>query len=114
MIFRFRASTDVPVLFLFAAAFVSALLSPNDIGYQLKGAGMIGVALTLYFLGEPRAPWTFLAFIGGAIITLFAQWENPLQRTIGIASQLAIGLIGFVWCAQILTRPDRALHDARD
>lgn len=104
----FRVRADVPVLFLCAAALAGAMISPNDLGYRLKGAGMVLAALTLYFLGRPRAPRTFLAFVGAAAITLFAKWEDPWQRTIGIASQLAVGALGFVWCARLLTRPDRA------
>ena len=104
----FRARTDAPVIFLFAAALAGTLLSPNDIGYRLKGAGMVAAGLTLYFLGQPRAPRKFLTFIVAAAITLFAQWEDPLQRTIGVTSQLAVSALGFVWCAHLLTRPHRA------
>lgn len=104
----FRMRTDAPVIMLFAAALVGALLSPNDLAYRIKGGGMVAAALTLYFLGQPRAPRTFLAFVGAAAITLFAHWEDPWQRTIGVASQLAVAAIGFVWCALLLTRADRA------
>ncbi len=104
----FSARTDAPVLLLFAAAIVGVLLSPNDLGYRIKGGGMVAAALTLYFLDRPRAPWTFLAFVGAGAITLFAQWEDPWQRTIGVASQLAVAVLGFVRCARLLTRIDRA------
>jgi hypothetical protein len=104
----FRSGMDAPAIMLFAAAVVGVLLSPNDFGYRIKGGGIIVSALTLYFLGQPRAPRTFLAFISAAAVTLFAQWEDPWQRTIGVASQLVVAAIGFVWCARLLTRADPA------
>jgi len=101
----FRARADVPVVLLFGAALVGALLSPNDLGYRLKGTGMIAAALTLYFFGRPRALRTFLGTVVAAAITLFIEWEIPWQRTIGMTSQLAVGVLGFIWCARLLTWP---------
>jgi len=66
---------------------------------------MIAAALTLYFFGRPRALRTFLATVAAAAITLFIEWETPWQRTIGVTSQLAVGVLGFIWCARLLTWP---------
>jgi hypothetical protein len=102
----FRAPQDLPVLLVTSAGAAAVFLSPNGLGYRLKGALILGAGLTLYFLGRPRAVRTFAASAVVAAIAFYVNWSNPWHRTIGVASQVAIGVVGFVWCAHLLVRPN--------
>jgi len=95
---------DAPVLLLLAASVAAFAVSPNDLGYRIKGAGIIIAGGALYFLGRPRAPLTFLLCAASGALTLFVQWQVPWQRALGAVGQLSVGLVGLVWCARLIFR----------
>lgn len=103
-----RSRWDAAVLVALLASLAAFGMSPNDLGYRIKGLAIVLAGGALYFLGRPRASGTFgfCAFAGA--VTLFAQWEVPWQRAVGTMSQLSVGVIGLVWCARVIVRSESA------
>lgn len=97
-----RATLDIPALALLLVAAGGFVISPNDLGYRMKGAGIIAAGVAAYFLDRPRAPRTLMVCVIAGGITLFAQWQVPWQRTVGAVWQLAVGVLGFALCARVL------------
>lgn len=56
-----------------------------------------------------RAMVVFLGFLAAALLTLVLDWRIPWQAWIGVATQLAVGIVGVVQCAAIITTP---AHDS--
>jgi hypothetical protein len=95
---------DIPVLLVLLAGLAAFAVSPNDLGYRIKGAGIVVGGGALYLLGRPRARLTFFLCAISGTLTLFVHWQVPWQRALRAFGQLTVGIVGLVWCAHLIVR----------